>query len=837
MHGGFQFQKRHGQINWSVIGALNIDEIFFRCDVAKLQSAISELVFANLVPDDWGKIADNCLKLFKLWQMICEYMLFCQGEFLKELGARDEKIQDLKKKLEEVTNTERKKAEEVKELKKDIRHFRQVLKSYEHVLEKNLKSQHSRAWEEPKASPPKTQVSPPPSQPLSTSKLSPPQLQLSIGKLETQLAELRYFIKEEMLNQKREMFEKRKHDELSTEDRIMRQIDHLREEIISLKTAEKTQRVNAPVFAAVSPPRHLIPQQRLWDHTGFSTCPQPQPQQTNYGVDSNVGLGDLVDIKSPAQVRPEDPGLISELVEKEVKNVIGSYEENRKMISEQIKDAIQENLTEFVGSYQENLQEMVVDTIKKMEKVKSPEGKSLKQSEGDETNSNQNPASPATTSNFSSIARSSIPYVGESKENQFSISDVKKTKPDILTSRSEPPFSTSKVSKCLNDRPFSDATSKKEELNLGTTGRNQILRDALEKSENGSEQSFDADKVDIRPSSEYMVACSDHSKGISFKIRPQSEGDKEELVGTDRNPLHWLPGPKVQKNKNSLHSEKPALQSVELGVSDQKKKGSNIETSILYQSRSYVLKKGVHYKIQPKPLRSDGVLKYEAVTHLPAGLQVDPSTGVIHGTPTKVESPCHFTIRVSGLNTHQRSGMLTISIIDDEKSGMPPLAPKNEEENPKGLNLPYRATSRRLAIFSKPGERSRSVEPLAATTELNVNRPRSNSAPRATSKASPPKKQSSPNICGDLPTNNSSTISGCGHAENKGEITPPPAPPFAEVQSNVDIPEIAQSQQRNALSLTALTRLDDLDQPGQKLISEERNGRTEDNELSSSMFL
>jgi len=835
MHGGFQFQKRHGQINWSVIGALNIDEIFFRCDVAKLQSAISELVFANLVPDDWGKIADNCLKLFKLWQMICEYMLFCQGEFLKELGARDEKIKDLKKKLEEVTNTERKKAEEVKELKKDIRHFRQVLKSYEHVLEKNLKSQNSRAWAEPKASPPKIQVSSPPSQPLSSSKLSPPQLQLSIGKLETQLAELRYFIKEEMLNQKREMFEKRKHDELSTEDRIMRQIDHLREEISSLKTAEKTQRVNAPVFAAVSPPRHLIQQQRMWDHTGFST--RPQHQQTNYGVESNVGLGDLVDIKSPAQVRPEDPGLISELVEKEVKNVIGSYEENRKMISEQIKDAIQENLTEFVGSYQENLQEIVADTIKKLEKVKSPEGKSLKQSEGDETNSNQNQASPATTSNFSSIARSSIPYVGEiKKENQFGISDVKKTNPDILTSRSEPPFSTSKVSMHLNDRPFSDSNPKKEGLNLETTGRNQILRDASEQNESGSQQSFEADKVEIRPSSEYLPVRSDHSKVISYKNRPHSEGDKEELVGTDRNPLHWLSGAKVDKNENSVHSEKPALQSVELGVSDQKKKGSNIETSILYESRSFVLKKGVHYKIHPKPLRTDGVLKYEAVTHLPAGLSVDPSTGVIHGIPTKVESPCHFTIRVSGLNTHQRSGMLTISIIEDEKSGIPPLAPKIEEENPKGLNLPYRATNRRNACVSKPSERSRSVEPTAATTELGVNRPRSNSVPCATSKASPPKKQSSPNICGDLPTNNSSTITGRGHTENKGEITPPSAPPFVEAQSNVDSPEMAQSHQRNALSLTALTRLDDLDLPGEKIL-EERNGRAEDNELSSSMFL
>jgi len=243
----------------------------------------------------------------------------------------------------------------------------------------------------------------------------------------------------------------------------------------------------------------------------------------------------------------------------------------------------------------------------------------------------------------------------------------------------------------------------------------------------------------------------------------------------------------------------------------------------------------VHYKIHPKPLRTDGVLKYEAVTHLPAGLKVDPSTGVIHGTPTKVESPCHFTIRVSGLNTHQRSGMLTISIIEDEKSGIPPLAPKNEEENPKRLNLPYRATNRRIACVSKPGERSRSVEPKAA--ELSVNRPRSNSAPRATSKASPPQKQSSPNICGDLPTNNSSTITGCGRAENKGEITPPPAAPFVEVQSNVDTPEMTQSHQRNALSLTALTRLDDLDQPGQKMILEERTGRSEDNELSSSMFL
>jgi len=124
----------------------------------------------------------------------------------------------------------------------------------------------------------------------------------------------------------------------------------------------------------------------------------------------------------------------------------------------------------------------------------------------------------------------------------------------------------------LNDGPFSDANSKREGVDLETTGRNQILRDASEQNEIASQQSFEADKAEIRPSSEYLLGCSDHTKGISSKIRPHSEGDKEELVDTEHNPLHWLSGAKVEKNENSVHSEKPALQSVELGVSEKKKK-------------------------------------------------------------------------------------------------------------------------------------------------------------------------------------------------------------------------------------------------------------------------
>ena len=117
----FRFRPRCGSLNWSALHALQLSPLIRSVDIGQLQRHLDHLAFSDLTEADLPLFQSaSGLHVFRLMQLIIEYLLHVQS-VLYHLHA------DKQSREEEAKEELRKKAREVKDLRKEVKRMKEAL--------------------------------------------------------------------------------------------------------------------------------------------------------------------------------------------------------------------------------------------------------------------------------------------------------------------------------------------------------------------------------------------------------------------------------------------------------------------------------------------------------------------------------------------------------------------------------------------------------------------------------------------------------------------------------------------------------------------------------------
>ena len=126
---GFVFRRRTQIIDWRLLASVDIERIQNELDFVCLQQNLLHITFCNIDTEIDIRYSDhNLVKLFKMSQLISEYLLHSQ-EYLTEtinfLETKNSKMQQINSSLQ---NQLDKREEEMNDLKKDNKNKKNLIK-------------------------------------------------------------------------------------------------------------------------------------------------------------------------------------------------------------------------------------------------------------------------------------------------------------------------------------------------------------------------------------------------------------------------------------------------------------------------------------------------------------------------------------------------------------------------------------------------------------------------------------------------------------------------------------------------------------------------------------
>jgi hypothetical protein len=95
---GFFFQQRRGQLNLRNISKLDLEKVIREVDIDVLQQHIENITYCNLREEDLRYLTDpQVVKLFKISQLMIEYLLYSQDQLVSNLNKLSVKYSVKKK--------------------------------------------------------------------------------------------------------------------------------------------------------------------------------------------------------------------------------------------------------------------------------------------------------------------------------------------------------------------------------------------------------------------------------------------------------------------------------------------------------------------------------------------------------------------------------------------------------------------------------------------------------------------------------------------------------------------------------------------------------------------
>jgi hypothetical protein len=95
---GFFFQQRRGHLNLRSVASLNLDKLVREVDIDLLQIHIENITFCNLREEDLRYLTDpQIVKLFRISQLMLEYLLYSQDKLVENLNNYAQKYAEKKR--------------------------------------------------------------------------------------------------------------------------------------------------------------------------------------------------------------------------------------------------------------------------------------------------------------------------------------------------------------------------------------------------------------------------------------------------------------------------------------------------------------------------------------------------------------------------------------------------------------------------------------------------------------------------------------------------------------------------------------------------------------------
>ncbi|KAI9207401.1 Iguana/Dzip1-like DAZ-interacting protein N-terminal-domain-containing protein [Polychytrium aggregatum] len=127
----FSFRKRRERLDWRTLGSIQVEAVINNADVSLLQEILDNVAFCDLEYEDLRSVDRSFVKLFRLAQLIIEYLLFCQSTLVGVNKNLESEKTNLQQALADAQSGLKSKDSEVLALKKQLRSLQKVNQTYQ----------------------------------------------------------------------------------------------------------------------------------------------------------------------------------------------------------------------------------------------------------------------------------------------------------------------------------------------------------------------------------------------------------------------------------------------------------------------------------------------------------------------------------------------------------------------------------------------------------------------------------------------------------------------------------------------------------------------------------
>eukprot|EP00127_Corallochytrium_limacisporum_P006293 Clim_evm4s225 gene=Clim_evmTU4s225 len=136
MHGAgkFFFRKRRERVNWKNVAALDLDRVIRTVDVKALAINLDNICFADLDAEDFQFLDPNFSKLFRLSQLIIEYLCHSQEHLVKQIETARKDANEIYGEQQKLVEEIRLRDSQILDLRKELKQRRKIIAAYQTML-------------------------------------------------------------------------------------------------------------------------------------------------------------------------------------------------------------------------------------------------------------------------------------------------------------------------------------------------------------------------------------------------------------------------------------------------------------------------------------------------------------------------------------------------------------------------------------------------------------------------------------------------------------------------------------------------------------------------------
>ncbi|KAI9351379.1 Iguana/Dzip1-like DAZ-interacting protein N-terminal-domain-containing protein [Obelidium mucronatum] len=128
---GFYFKRRSERLDWRLLASLQVDRVQREVDIPALQEIMENITFCDVDAEDVRYVDPNFLKLFKISQLIIEYLVHTQDFLSETQSVLSHDLQATLDKLDTITVLHEKQTAEFNAAKKENRNLKKTLYAYQ----------------------------------------------------------------------------------------------------------------------------------------------------------------------------------------------------------------------------------------------------------------------------------------------------------------------------------------------------------------------------------------------------------------------------------------------------------------------------------------------------------------------------------------------------------------------------------------------------------------------------------------------------------------------------------------------------------------------------------